>query len=76
MPCPRLSAPVRALVPAALASALWYAFLAFAGYALAENWEAVKALVADTNRALGFAAVVLAVVTFVWLWRRSHRKPA
>jgi len=69
-------APVRALVPAALASALWYAFLAFAGYALSENWEAVKALVADTNRALGFAAVVLAVVIFVWLWRRSHRKPA
>ena len=66
-------APVRALVPAALASALWYTFLAFAGYALAENWEAVKALVADTNRALGIAAVLLAVVASVWLWRRLRR---
>ena len=48
--------PARALVPAAVASAIWYAFLAFAGYQLAGSWDAVKALVADTNRALGIAA--------------------
>jgi len=64
----------RALVPAAIASAIWYAFLAFAGYELAENWDAVKALVAGTNRALGIAAVLLAVVGFVWLRRRSRRQ--
>jgi len=64
----------RALVPAAIASAIWYAFLAFAGYELAENWDAVKALVAGTNRALGMAAVLLAVVGFVWLRRRSRRQ--
>jgi membrane protein DedA with SNARE-associated domain len=63
----------RALVPAAIASAIWYAFLAFAGYELAENWAAVKSLVAGTNRGLGLAAVVLAVVAFVWLRRRSRR---
>jgi len=66
--------PARALVPAAMASAIWYAFLAFAGYALAQNWEAVKALVADTSRALGIVALVVAVVLVVWLWRRSRRK--
>lgn len=66
--------PVRALVPAAVASAIWYAFLASAGYALAENWEAVKALVADTNRALGVVALGLAVVAVAWLWRRSRRR--
>jgi membrane protein DedA with SNARE-associated domain len=66
----------RALVPAALASAIWYGFLALAGYQLAENWGAVKSLVADTNRALGLAALVLAAVAIVWLWRRSRRKPA
>jgi len=65
----------RTLVPAAAASAIWYAFLAFAGYQVAENWEAVKALVAETNRALGIAAVVLAAVAFVWLRRRSRRQP-
>lgn len=66
--------PARALVPAAVASAIWYAFLAFAGYALAQNWEAVKALVADTSRALGVVALVVAVVLVAWLWRRSRRR--
>jgi len=67
--------PARTLVPAAVASAIWYAFLAFAGYALAQNWEAVKALVADTSRALGAVALVVAVVLVAWFWRRSRRLP-
>ena len=66
--------PARALVPAAVASAIWYAFLAFAGYELAQNWDAVKALVADTNRALGIAALVLGGAAAAWLWRRSRRR--
>jgi membrane protein DedA with SNARE-associated domain len=64
--------PVEALVPAAVASAIWYALLAFVGYEVAENWEAVKALVASTNRALGLAAVILTAVAVLWLWRRSR----
>jgi membrane protein DedA with SNARE-associated domain len=64
---------VRTLVPAAIASAIWYAFLAFAGYEVAENWDAVKTLVADTNRALALAALVVTVITFAWLRRRSRR---
>jgi membrane protein DedA with SNARE-associated domain len=67
--------PARALVPAAAASAIWYAFLAFAGYELAQNWEAVKALVAAANRALGVVALVVAVALVAWLWRRSRRPP-
>jgi membrane protein DedA with SNARE-associated domain len=66
--------PARALVPAAAASAIWYAFLAFAGYELAQNWDAVKALVAPTNRALGIAALVLSGAAAAWLWRRSRRR--
>jgi membrane protein DedA with SNARE-associated domain len=66
----------KALVPAAAASALWYAFLGFAGYQVAENWDAVKALVSETNRALGIAAVVLAVIAFVWYLRRSRAQPS
>ncbi|HVO11005.1 MAG TPA: DedA family protein [Vicinamibacteria bacterium] len=65
--------PWRALVPAALASALWYAFLGWAGYAVAENWQAVKEVVAGTNRVLGAVAAVLAVAVLLWLWRRSRR---
>jgi len=62
--------PRRAIVPAALASAIWYAFLAGAGYAVAENWEAVKTLVGSANRALGIAAAAGAALFAVWLWRR------
>jgi membrane protein DedA with SNARE-associated domain len=67
--------PARALVPAAIASAIWYAFLAFAGYEVAENWDAVKGLVAGTNRVLGIAALLLAAIALVWLRRRSRRHP-
>jgi membrane protein DedA with SNARE-associated domain len=63
----------KAMLPAALASAIWYAFLATAGYALAANWEAVKALVADANRGLAVLALAAATVAGVWLWRRSRR---
>jgi len=66
--------PARALVPAAVASAFWYAFLGFAGYALAQNWEAVKAVVADTNLALGIVALVVAVAVVAWFRRRSRRR--
>ena len=65
--------PARALVPAAAASAIWYAFLAFAGYELAGNWDAVKSLVGDTNRALGIVALVVAVAGALWLRQRSRR---
>jgi len=68
--------PARALVPAAAASLLWYAFLGLAGHTLAANWESAKAIVADTNRALGLAALVATVVLAVWLWRRSRRRAA
>ena len=65
--------PRRALVPAAIASLIWYAFLAFAGYALADNWQAVKAVVASTNRVLGVAALLTTTLLAVWLWRGSRR---
>lgn len=64
----------RALVPAALASAIWYAFLVAAGSVVASNWEAVKALVGDANRALGIAAAVATLVAALWIWRRSRRR--
>jgi membrane protein DedA with SNARE-associated domain len=62
----------RALVPAAAASAIWYAFLAYAGYTLAENWAAVKTVVGDANRALGLLAAAAAIAIAAWLWRRAR----
>jgi len=66
--------PVRALLPAALASAIWYAFLAWAGYALASNWDAVKTVVGDANRVLGLLALGSTALIVVWLWRRSRQQ--
>lgn len=64
---------LKALVPAALASAIWYAFLATAGYSLAANWQDVKALVASANRALGILAVIVGTAAVVWIWRRARK---
>ena len=66
--------PARALVPVAAASAIWYTFLAFAGYELAQNWDAVKSLVGHANRALGIVALVVAVAGVIWLRHRSRRR--
>jgi membrane protein DedA with SNARE-associated domain len=68
--------PLRALVPAAAASLLWYAFLAVVGYTLAASWESAKAIVAGANRALGVAAVLATLVVAAWLWRRARRRAA
>ena len=62
--------PARALLPAAFASAIWYAFLVVAGSMLGNNWPAVKALVGDANRVLGLCAAVVVVAFGLWWWRR------
>ena len=67
--------PLKAIGPAAAASAIWYAFLVTAGSALAENWDAVKRLVAEANFVLAVVAAVFAALVSFWLWRR-HRKAA
>jgi membrane protein DedA with SNARE-associated domain len=65
--------PLLALVPAGLASALWYSFLIGAGTALGENWDGVKAIVEDANRILAVIAVVFAGAFLLWLRRRMRR---
>jgi membrane-associated protein len=64
--------PVRALVPAATASAIWYAALVVIGTVVGQNWEAAKALVNDANRALGVLALVATLAVAGWLWRRAR----
>ena len=66
--------PARALVPSALASAIWYAFLVTAGSALAQSWPRAQALLADANRALAIVmASAVALVAFLW-WRARRRR--
>src|SRR5881628_258325 len=67
-----VSAP-RALVPLALASALWYGLLTYAVVALGANLEAVLALLRRVNHVLGIAALAAAVGLALWIWRRLKR---
>ena len=64
--------PLKALVPAAAASAIWYALLVVAGTALGLSWESAKHLVEDMNRILGFVSLAVVVVLVIWLWRRNR----
>jgi membrane protein DedA with SNARE-associated domain len=64
--------PWKAILPAAVASAIWYAFLITAGSLLAGNWEAVKSLLADANRVLAIAATAFAGLVALWIWRRTR----
>lgn len=64
--------PARALIPAATASAIWYAILVAMGAALGRNWEAVEGLLGTTNRVLAIVAGVAAALVAVWIWRRRR----
>jgi membrane protein DedA with SNARE-associated domain len=64
--------PARALLPAAVASAIWYAFLVAAGSMLGNNWAVVKTFVGDANRVLGLCAAAVVVAFGLWWWRRRR----
>ena len=65
--------PLRALVPAATASGLWYAAIVLAGATLSRNWETVRSAVDDANRLLGLASLLIAAAFAWWLWRKRRR---
>ena len=63
--------PWRALLPAALASAIWYALLTAAGAALGLQWAAVRALVERVTGALSVLGALCGIAALAWLaWRR------
>ncbi|PYQ54082.1 MAG: hypothetical protein DMF78_07425 [Acidobacteria bacterium] len=64
----------RALVPAASASAIWYAFLVAAGSLLGQSWPHARALLDQANRVLAAIAIAAVVLLTLWLWRRMRRR--
>jgi membrane protein DedA with SNARE-associated domain len=65
--------PGRALIPLALASALWYGSLTYVVATLGTNLEAALALVARVNHVLAGVAVAMLGALAVWAWRRLKR---
>jgi len=65
--------PRRALVPVALASALWYGALTYLVATVGTNFEDVARLLGRVNRVLGVVALALVVVLAVWIRRRLKR---
>ena len=64
--------PLRALIPAATASAIWYTLLIVVGTALGLNWEAARELVDKANRWLALVSVLVTAGIVFWLWRRRR----
>jgi membrane protein DedA with SNARE-associated domain len=68
--------PSRALVPAALASLLWYAALTAAGSALGLAYDDVKSTVARVTGVLGTVGIVVGAAVVLLLWRAGRRARA
>jgi membrane protein DedA with SNARE-associated domain len=68
--------PARALIPAAVASAIWYAFLISAGSLLGQSWPGARAVVEDANRVLALLAGLVVVAVALLVWRRARRRSA
>lgn len=64
--------PLRALVPTAAASAIWYTALVAVGTMVARQWEHVRHVVEKGTGALGILGLVLALLVALWLWRQSR----
>jgi membrane protein DedA with SNARE-associated domain len=68
--------PLRALLPAGVASLLWYAALTVAGSALGLAYDDVKTKVARVTAALGTVGIVIATAAVLVLWRTARRARA
>jgi membrane protein DedA with SNARE-associated domain len=66
--------PARALVPAAVASGIWYAALVVVGSLLGQSWEAAKSVVDEANRVLALLAGLAAGAAVYWLWRQVRER--
>lgn len=66
---------VRALLPIALASALWYGGIILLVVRLAPTLDQALGALGRINRVLGLAALLLVLVGIIWLRRRRRASP-
>jgi membrane protein DedA with SNARE-associated domain len=63
---------IRAFVPMALASAIWYGILVWAGMRVGAEWEAINRFLSHLNRGLAIAAAAVVLAVGYWVWRRAR----
>lgn len=68
--------PAHVLVPAALASGLWYAAIIVVGSALGLHWDRVRELVDRASSALGLVGLAAFLLLVLWLRRRVKQRRA
>lgn len=68
--------PLRAGIPMALASALWYGGLVFIAATFGRQFERIIELLSGVNRTLGIVAGALLVAIVGWLVHRARRQRA
>jgi hypothetical protein len=63
--------PVMTII--AIASGLWYGFLAFIAYRASEDWDTLRVMIGQYNRVISAVAVLTAAgLLGLWWWRRAH----
>lgn len=66
--------PLRAGIPIALASGIWYGGLTLLGTELGANWERISAVLSGLNRTLGWLALLVVVAWGASTWLRARRR--
>jgi membrane protein DedA with SNARE-associated domain len=64
--------PLKAVIPMAAASALWYGGLVWVGVRLGAEWETINRFINRLNHTLAIIALVIAVAIGAWIWRRDR----
>ena len=68
--------PLRAMAPAAAASAIWYAALIAAGTLLGNQWAEIRRLLEQITFGLTLVGVLAAAAFYIWLVRRRAKRGA
>ncbi len=66
--------PLRAGIPVALASGVWYGGVTILGSVLGAQWEHIAAILANVNRTLGLVALVVGVGWGVRVYLRARQR--
>ncbi|MGE5232178.1 MAG: TerB family tellurite resistance protein [Deltaproteobacteria bacterium] len=66
--------PLRAGLPIALASAIWYGGVTYLGAELGANWDRISVILSGVNQTLGWIALVVVVLWLGTAWLRARRR--